>query len=53
VISTVSGVHGAVALILLLAGVVCLLGGAYRAWLRDFPAAVALVVVGIVLLALS
>lgn len=37
-------------LVLLLIGVLCLGGAAWRAYLRDFPAAVALLLIGLVIL---
>jgi hypothetical protein len=43
----------ALALILILIGILCLGGAAWRAWLRDIPAALALLVVGVVILVLA
>lgn len=37
-------------LILLLAGVLCICGAAYKAWLRDIPVAAALLIIGVVIL---
>lgn len=37
-------------LVLLLVGVLCLIGSAWRAYCRDFPVAVALLLIGLVIL---
>lgn len=53
---TIAGVrhlNEVVQIVLVLAGLLCCVGGAYRAWQRDFLAAAVLVVIGIVLLVIA
>jgi hypothetical protein len=49
----VASADHALYLILLLVGVLCLCGAAWRAWLRDVFGAVLLLVVGVVILAVA
>lgn len=43
----------ALTIILLIIGVLALAGAAWRAWLRDLPAAAALLIVGVIVLILA
>jgi hypothetical protein len=45
--------RGILELVLLIIGVLCIGASAWRAYLRDFPAAVALLVIGIIVLVLA
>lgn len=52
-IAAIHSVSGALQLILAIVGVLCICGAAYLGYLRNFPPAVFLAVLGLVLLVLT
>jgi hypothetical protein len=46
-------IEGILVLLLVIAAVLAILGGLYKAWLRDFPAAAVLIVLGLIVLVVA